>query len=158
MAYTRNPNTIIAGLGLKQNPPPSPLDPAGALPVTIDAEIATTATLGSVIIGANISVTPEGVISVAAPGTGDDIYSVKLTSTAYTTTATDYFVGTTSNSADITLPTGVLGKVYVIKNQASGNIKVFPTSPDTIDGAAFKTLGNNASIMVIFDGNRWNII
>ena len=67
MTYIRPPNTVLAGQALKQNPPPSPLAPAGVLPVTLDAEIATTSSLGVVQIGNNISVTPEGVISVADP-------------------------------------------------------------------------------------------
>jgi len=266
MAYTRTPNTVIAGQGLKQNPAPAPLAPAGALPVVLDADVATTATLGSVIIGANILITPEGVISVADPGTGpqgpsgdtgpqgpqgvtgpqgpqgpsgdtgpqgpqgvtgpqgpsgdtgpqgpqgitgpqgpqgvagaqgpqgsqglqgitgpqgpqgvtgpqgpqgsrgpqgpkgddcDDKYNVKITAVNYTATATDYFVCTTDNDADITLPVGVAGKVYVIKNRSFGSIKVNTSGGQNIDGASSKTLGTNVSLMVIFDGTHWDII
>ena len=70
MAYIRPPNTVLAGKALKQNPPPSPTDPAGALSMTLDVTIASKTDLGVVIIGDNIDVTPEGVISVAAPGDG----------------------------------------------------------------------------------------
>ena len=70
MAYTRNPNSVFAGRGMIQTPPANLLDPAGALPVTLDIDIATTSTLGIVQIGDNISITPEGVISVASPGSG----------------------------------------------------------------------------------------
>ena len=245
MAYTRTPNTVIAGQGLKQSPQPVPLAPAGALPVVLDADIASTATLGSVIIGANILITPEGVISVADPGTGpqgpsgvegpqgvtgpqgpqgpsgdtgpqgpsgvagpqgpqgvagpqgpqgvtgpqgpqgsrgpqgvtgpqgpqgvagpqgpkgddcDDKYNVKITAVDYTATATDYFVCITDNDADITLPVGVAGKVYVIKNRSLGSIKVNTSGGQNIDGASSKTLGTNVSLMVIFDGTHWDII
>jgi hypothetical protein len=290
MAYTRTPNTVIAGQGLKQNPAPAPLAPAGAIPVVLDADVATTATLGSVIIGANILITPEGVISVADPGTGpqgpsgvegpqgvtgpqgpsgdtgpqgpqgvtgpqgpqgvtgpqgpqgpsgdtgpqgsqgvagaqgpqgitgpqgpqgitgpqgpqgvagaqgpqgitgpqgpqgvagaqgpqgitgpqgsrgpqgpkgddcDDKYNVKITAVNYTATATDYFVCITDNDADITLPVGVAGKVYVIKNRSFGSIKVNTSGGQNIDGASSKTLGTNVSLMVIFDGTHWDII
>ena len=63
MAYTRTPNTVIAGQGLKQNQQPVPLAPAGALPVVLDADIATTTGLGVVQVGSGLSITPEGVLS-----------------------------------------------------------------------------------------------
>jgi hypothetical protein len=63
MAYTRTPNTVIAGQGLKQNPAPVPLAPAGALPVVLDADVATTTNLGVVQIGAGLAITPEGILS-----------------------------------------------------------------------------------------------
>ena len=76
----------------------------------------------------------------------------------YTATATDYFVCTTDNDADITLPVGVAGKVYVIKNRSFGSIKVNTSGGQNIDGASSKTLGTNVSLMVIFDGTHWDII
>jgi hypothetical protein len=76
----------------------------------------------------------------------------------YTATATDYFICTTDNDADITLPVGVAGKVYVIKNRSFGSIKVNTSGGQNIDGASSKTLGTNVSLMVIFDGTHWDII
>jgi len=70
MAYIRPPNTVLAGKGLKQNPAPVPLSPAGVLPVTLDADFATTTGPGVVQIGANIMVDDNGVISVDPPGNG----------------------------------------------------------------------------------------
>ncbi len=66
MAYNRPPTTIKAGLALKQNPPPTPLDPAGVLEVIIDAEIATTTQLGVVKIGTGLKVEPDGTLSLDA--------------------------------------------------------------------------------------------
>ena len=67
MAYTRPPAVTRAGQGLKQ----TPLPPTQAIaPVVLDAEIATTTTLGVVKIGANISVTPDGTISANGGGGG----------------------------------------------------------------------------------------
>jgi hypothetical protein len=56
------------------------------------------------------------------------------------------------------LPAGILGRVYYVKNQVSGNIKVQGTGGETIDGLAFQTLGGNAGFIVVFDGSRWNIL
>lgn len=70
MAYNRPPTTVKAGRALAQNPPPTPLDPAGVIELTIDADIATTTSLGVVQIGAGIDVTPEGVISVSVESQG----------------------------------------------------------------------------------------
>ena len=208
MAYTRTPNTVIAGQALKQNPQPSPLAPAGAIPVVLDADIASTTNLGVVQVGAGLAITPEGILSTdgqvgytgsagengftgstgftgsvgfvgsrgftgstgftgsigigytGSAGTDDDskFVHVKLTSNDYTATSSDYYIGATNGGIDITLPLGLLGRIYVIKNQDNSNVKVFPTSPNTIDGASSKTLGSNVSITVVFDGTRWQTI
>ena len=72
MAYTRPPAVTRAGQGLKQ----TPLPPTQAIaPVVLDAEIATTTTLGVVKIGANISVTPDGTISANGGGGGGPSYA-----------------------------------------------------------------------------------
>ena len=153
MAYSRPP--VQPGRALKRTPILPIESTAGVLDYALDADIATTTSLGVVQVGNGLAINPAGILSVTDIG---GIYNVKLTSVIYTTTATDYFIGTTSNSADITLSPGVLGKVYVVKNQVNGNIKVFPTNPNTIDGAAFKTLGTNATLTVIFDGTQWSLI
>jgi len=157
MAYNRQPQTVLAGTALKQNPPPGITQPAGIIPVTLECEISTTTGLGVVQVGSGLSITPEGVLS-ATGGSGNNFVTVKLTDFSYSITATDSYVGATSNNITITLPAGILGRVYYIKNQASGNIKVQGTGGETIDGAAFQTLGSNSGFMVVFDGVRWNIL
>lgn len=167
MAYLRTPNTIKAGRALKQNPPPNPLNPSGILPLTFDAEIANTTTLGVVQIGANINIDANGVISVANTSVTGSCCNVdvKLVTSNYTVIANDCYIGVKSPNDDdsptpvvITLPLGVLGKQYIIKNQKSGNIKVQGTGGQTLDSSAFKTLGTEASLIVIFDGTRWNLV
>lgn len=69
MAYNRLPQTVLAGMALKQNPPPSIIQPAGIVPVTLDAEIATTTSLGVVQVGSGLSITVAGVLS-ATGGSG----------------------------------------------------------------------------------------
>jgi hypothetical protein len=156
MAYNRPPQVSLAGIGLKQSPPPSVLQPAGIIPVVLDADIATTTSVGIVQVGSGLSITPAGVLS--ATGSSSDIIAVKLTSIDYTAIANDYYIGATKKDIEITLPLGVTGKVYIIKNQVSGNIKVKASGSQKIDTASDKTLGTESSIIVVFDGSRWNVI
>jgi len=157
MAYNRQPQTVLAGTALTQNPPTNIVQPAGIIPVTLDADIATTTSLGVVQVGSGLSITPLGVLSATGSG-GDNFVNVKLTDFSYSITATDSYVGATSNNIVITLPAGLLGRVYYVKNQSGGNIKVQGSGGQTIDGSAFQTLGSNSGFMVVFDGSRWNIL
>lgn len=156
MAYNRQPQTVLAGSRLKQNPPPSEIQPAGIIPVILDVDIATTTNLGVVQVGSGLSITPSGILS--ATGGSSSFINVTLTSTNYTATADDYYIGATKKEIEITLPLGITGKVYIIKNQVSGNIKVKASGSQKIDTASDKTLGTESSIIVVFDGSRWNII
>ena len=156
MAYNRQPQTVLAGMALKQNPQSAVLQPAGIVAVTLDADIATTTSPGVVQVGSGLSITPSGILS--ATGGSSGFINVTLTSTNYTATADDYYIGATKKDIDITLPLGVTGKVYIVKNQVSGNIKVKATGGQKIDTSSDKTLGTESSIIVVFDGARWNII
>ncbi|CAB4241784.1 hypothetical protein UFOVP71_322 [uncultured Caudovirales phage] len=161
MAYNRQPQTVLAGVALKQNPPPSVVAPAGIVPVTLDADIATTTSLGVVQVGSGLSITPGGVLS-ASGGDSGCFVNVVMTSTNYTATVADCYIGVTNSdeerSITLTLPLGNIGKLYYIKNQGTGNIKIQGTSGQTIDGSSSKTLGTNGSFIVVFAGNRWNIL
>lgn len=155
MAYSRQPNVTIAGRGLTQNPAPTPVAPAGIIQVGYDANIATTSALGVVQVGSGLSITPAGVLS--ATGGGSSLINVKLTSVSYTATAADYYIGATNKNITITLPAGIVGKVYVVKNQAEGSITVKGTGQN-LDTSGNKSLGSEASLIVVFDGTRWNVI
>ena len=155
MAYNRQPNVVLAGTALKQNPPASTVIPPGILPVTLDAEIATTTSLGVIQVGAGLAITPAGVLS--ATGGGSSLLNVKLISVNYTATVSDYYIGATKKDITITFPLGVIGKVYVVKNQAEGNIKVKGTGQD-LDNSGDKTLGAESSLIAVFDGTRWNLV
>ena len=65
MSYTRPPASTIAGQALKQTPAPST---QALVPVILDAEIATTTTLGVVKVGSGITVQPDGTISSSGGG------------------------------------------------------------------------------------------
>lgn len=151
MSYSR---PLKAGVALKQNP-------AANLPgiqlLTLDSDISTTSSLGVVQVGSGLSITPSGILS-ATGGTGSNFVNVTLTSVSYSVTADDSYVGATNNNITIILPLGVVGRVYYIKNQSGGNIKVQGSGGETIDGSAFQTLGSNSGFMVVFDGARWNIL
>lgn len=157
MAYNRPPQVSLAGRAMKQNPPPTILQPAGIVPVVLDADIATTSSLGVVQVGSGLTITSEGVLS-ASGGGGSNFINVTLTATDYTVTSNDSYVGATNKNIVITLPAGILGRVYYVKNQGGGNIKVQGSGGETIDGSAFQTLGSNDGFMVVFDGARWNIL
>ena len=160
MAYSRQPQVVIANGGaLKQTPVSTVTQPPGIVPVELEAKIATTSSLGVVEIGSGLSITPQGVLSANNSG-GDccKIISVKLVDDDYSITNNDYFIGATEKNITLTLPLGILGRVYYIKNEINGNIKIKGTSGQTIDGSILSTLGSNAGIIVVFDGTRWNIL
>lgn len=156
MAYSRQPQVVIANGGaLKQTPPVSSQTPPGIVPVEIEALIATTTSLGVVQIGNNLSIDANGVLSAIST---TDLIPVTLVNTDYFVLPTDYYVGAIGKDVKITLPLGTIGKVYIVKNQSNGNIKVYASGGQTLDTNAVKTLGSESSIMVVFDGARWNII
>ena len=110
----------------------------------------------SLIAGTNVTLsgsTGAVTISVQEPG----IETTTSTATAYTATATDGYIGVTANPTTVTLPTGVTGKVYIIKNEGSGTTTVTGTGSDKIDGSNNKTLSANASMTVIFRAG-WRVI
>jgi hypothetical protein len=153
MAYSRQPNVTIAGRGMTQNPPPVPVAPAGIIQVGYDVNIATNSSLGIVQVGAGLAITPAGVLSA----TGSSLINVKLTSTNYTATASDYYIGATNKNITITFPAGVVGKVYVVKNQSQGVITVKGTGQN-LDSSGDKNLGSESSLVAVFDGTRWNLV
>lgn len=156
MSYNRQPNVVIAGRALKQTPSATPVSPAGIVTLSLEADIATPSSLGVIQVGSGLSITSSGILS--ATGGGSSLYNVYLTNINYTATANDQFIGCTAQNKTITLPLGVTGKLYIIKNQSEGNVKVQGTSGEKIDDATSITLGKQGSIQLVFDGTRWNSI
>ncbi len=111
--YVRIPSTVQAGNALSQTPSPTPLSPAGALVVTLDANVATTGSLGVVQVGTNIDVSPSGVISVASlTGPTGSIGATGPTGAASTVTGPtgiDGPTGPTGADSTVTGPTGPIG-------------------------------------------------
>jgi len=152
MAYSRPP--VQAGRALTRTPANPDEFQSGVFDYSLDANIATTTSLGVVQVGAGLAITPAGVLSATG---GSSLLNVKLVSASYTATLTDYYIGATKKGITITFPTGVVGKVYIVKNQAEGNITVKGTSQN-LDTSGDKTLGTEASLIAVFDGTRWNLI
>jgi hypothetical protein len=110
----------------------------------------------SLIAGTNVtlsSTTGAVTISVQEPG----IETTTSTAVAYTASASDGYIGVTANPTVVTLPLGVTGKVYIIKNEGTGTTTVTGTGTDKIDGSTTKALSANASISVIYRAG-WRVI
>jgi hypothetical protein len=125
------------------------------VPVVLDAEIATTTQLGVVQVGSGLSITPQGVLSAT---TSSSLFAVKIVTANYTVVANDYYIGAIKKDITITLPVGVTGKVYVIKNEENGEITVTGTAGQKIDGSISEKLSTNKSLMIIFNGTEWQSI
>ena len=116
----------------------------------------------SVVAGAGISVSSAtGYITISASG-ADLIATIGVTG-SYTATANDEYIGVFSASAvTITLPLGVTGRVYIIKDeygQGSGKITVQPSGLEKIDNANNYIISvPNQSVSVVFRGGQWRII
>lgn len=108
-------------------------------------------------------------------GEGNDVISVvnyakpspvpvtEVTTPEYTATLADYFLCVThAGQVVITLPTGITGTVYIIKD-CDGNAS--PTTPIIVQGTGENVDGGTAtidtsfgSISVIFNGEAWSIV
>lgn len=161
MAYVKLPNAKLPGRALKQNPPPT-VDP-GIIPVTLDVDIATKTSLGVVIVGDGIDVTPEGVISVGGMSAGCNTILVEED---YECTIDDCYIGVDSpGPVTISLPLVVSdGHQIVVKAEMGpplGNRKVTIVAIDgsLIDGAAAFVLSvPYESVHLIRRGYAWHII
>jgi hypothetical protein len=80
----------------------------------------------------------------------------------YTALATDYFLCVlTVGPVTITLPTGTLGKVYIVKDCA-GNAQAAPIvvqgTAQNVDGGTATINTNYGSLQFIFNGTEWSIV
>lgn len=116
----------------------------------------------NVTAGPGISLS-SGNGNVTISATGADLISVYGTTTSYTATANDEYIGVFSASAvTITLPTGVPGRVYYIKDefgQGSGKITVQPQTGESIDGKVNYVISvPYQCVSVVFRAGQWRII
>ncbi len=88
----------------------------------------------------------------------NDFLTIKFTAVEYTVTSIDQYVCAIVGNITITLPTGILGRFYYVKNQSAGSVKVQGTGGETVEGSVFKTLNSNAAITCVFDGTIWKIL
>lgn len=118
---------------------------------------------------------PFPIVPLYQPGSDNDIINVvshggnpspvtvtQVTTPEYTATAKDYFLCVdVDEPVTITLPTGILGTVYIVKDcdgDASTNpITIQGTSQD-IDGSTATIDTDYGSLAFIFNGTEWNIV
>jgi hypothetical protein len=97
------------------------------------------------------------------PGTVANIPVTLIDQTAYSATTDEYFLGVIYDGVTtVTLPVGVLGKAYIIKDSvgdAETNPIVVQATGSTIDGDTSYTINVNwASIGLVYNGIEWNVI
>ena len=116
----------------------------------------------SVVAGDGITLSGStGYITISA--TGADLIATIGVTGSYTATADDEYIGVFSAAAvTITLPVGVTGRVYIIKDeygQGSGKITIKPSGVEKIDNANTYIISvPNQSVSVVFRGGQWRII
>lgn len=116
----------------------------------------------SIVAGAGVSVSSStGYITISA--TGADLIATIGVTGSYTATVNDEYIGVFSAAAvTISLPSGVTGRVYTIKDeygQGSGKITIQPFGTEKIDNANTYIISvPNQSVSVVFRGGQWRII
>jgi hypothetical protein len=116
----------------------------------------------SLIAGPGITVS-SSTGSIVVSATGADLISVYGTTTNYTATANDEYIGVSSTAAvTITLPAGTNGRVYYIKDeygQGSGKIIIQPAVGERIDGKTNYVIGvPYQCVGVVFRAGGWWIV
>lgn len=101
--------------------------------------------------------------NITVSSTGADFISVTGVTTSYTATITDEYIGVSSTAAvTITLPSGVDGRVYYIKDeygQGSGKITIQPQVGEKIDNSNTYVISvPYQSVAVVFRAGQWRII
>lgn len=116
----------------------------------------------SLTAGSGISISSStGNITISSFGA--DLINVIGVTSNYTATPTDEYIGVSSaNAVTITLPAGVNGRVYTIKDefgQGSGKITIQPPSGVLIDKKTNYIISvPNQSVSVVFRAGGWWLI
>lgn len=123
----------------------------------------------SILAGTGITVTPTtgtGAETVTISANGLALEPVRIaTVSPDTVTTADAIVVydlTVAAPVAVTLPLGVTGQVFYLKdgagNASTDPITITPTA-GTIDGAATATINANyGSVTLVFNGTEWNIL
>lgn len=96
-------------------------------------------------------------------GNPSPVAVTQVTTPTYTALATDYFLCVdVAAPVTITLPTGILGTVYVVKDcdgVANTNpITINGTGGQLVDGSSATINSPYGSISLIFNGTGWSIV
>lgn len=116
----------------------------------------------SLTAGSGISLT-QSTGNITISSFGADLINVIGVTSSYTATLTDEYIGVSSPSAiTITLPSGVEGRVYSIKDeygQGSGKITIQPQSGQKIDGKNNYIIGiPYQCVACVFRAGNWWIM
>lgn len=112
--------------------------------------------------GVGVSLTGNtGNITISTTGTS--FINVLGVTGNYTATITDEYIGVYSaNACTITLPAGVAGRVYIIKDeygQGSGKITIQPQTGEKVDNANTYVIGVPfQAVQIVFRSGIWRII
>ena len=82
---------------------------------------------------------------------------VKITTVDYTLLSSDNVVIFNGSNLTATIPAGVSGKEYTIKNINSTSLTIDADASETIDGELTVEINVNDSLQILFDGSNWII-
>jgi hypothetical protein len=104
---------------------------------------------------------PPGPIGPA--GNPSPVAVTDVATATYTALPTDYFLCVLTNApVTITLPTGVLGTVYIVKDcfgaAATNPVTIQCTGGQTVDGSTATINTDFGSIQLVFNGTNWSIV
>jgi hypothetical protein len=97
-------------------------------------------------------------------GNPSPVTVTNVTTPTYTALGSDYFlcVDTSTTPVTITLPTGILGTVYIVKDcmgdANTNNITIQGTGGQLVDGSVATINSPFGSIQLIFNGVEWSIV
>lgn len=116
----------------------------------------------SLTAGSGISIS-TGTGNILISATGADLINVIRVTTNYTATLNDEYIGVFSATATtITLPSGVNGRVYTIKDeygQGSGKITLQPQAGEKIDNSNSYIISvPYQSVSIVYRGTGWWIM
>lgn len=101
--------------------------------------------------------------NITLSASGADLISTIGVTGSYTATVNDEYIGVYSAAAvTISLPAGVTGRVYTIKDeygQGSGKITIKPFGTEKVDNATTYIISvPNQSVSLVFRGGQWRLI
>jgi hypothetical protein len=102
--------------------------------------------------------------NITIVGNPSPVTVTEVTTTEYTATAQDYFlcVDTSTQPVAITLPAGILGTVYIVKDCTgdanTNNITIAGTGGELVDGDTATINSPYGSLTFIFNGSEWSIV
>jgi len=101
--------------------------------------------------------------NITIGGNPSPVTVTNVTTATYTALATDYFLCVdVAAPVTITLPTGILGTVYIVKDcdgdAVTNPITIQGTGGELVDGATATINTPYGSISLIFNGTEWSIV